>query len=456
MEVRNGDFSAPLMFVWTDENADRRVQPDEVTFVKAAVGGFTVMPDLSVAASWVDGRAMRYGVIGYTAGGAPRYNLAKGETLAEGAQRPTSSGGDQALIDPSGWTVLTVAPKPFAPQSLGGSFRGAARWSYPDLWPGLHASHLSPPPEQPGELIGTTRLLGGFFTADRPGGATSARKTPRGDAGPLWAINGNMGNAFLFTADGLFVSELFRDVRRAASWAMPVARREMLLDGVTMHEENFWPSIGQTADGRVYLVDGSRTSLVRIDGLDQIRRLPTTTIQVTKDDLASTHEYLVRNERRRQASQGRPALRVALRKTPPTVDGRLDDWQGADWATIDRSGVAAWFDANTKPYDISASVAVAGDQLYAAFRTGDHDLLQNTGETPRAEFKTGGALDMMIGARRGDSDDATPVVGDARLLVTMVRGKTRAYFIVRESKAERTGALFIALADNYDGSCGRR
>ena len=406
-----GNFSAPLLFVWTDDNADGRVQPSEVSFIRAAVGGFTFMPDLSVAASWVDGRAICYGVHGFTAGGAPRYDLAHGETLADGAQRPTSSGGDQALVERpasgrAGWTVLTVAPKPFAPQSVGGLFcadhsssAASARWSYPDLWPGLHASHLSPPPEQPGELIGTTRLLGGFITPRR------------GEAGPLWAINANMGVVYVFTSDGLFVSELFRDVRRGVSWAMPVARRGMLLDNVTLHEENFWPSISQTADGQVYLVDGSRTSLVRVDGLDEIRRLPTTTIQLTKDDLANTHEYLARNEARRQASQGRPTLHVALRKIPPAgfsdpsrfksgkpaVDGRLDDWQGADWATIDRSGVAAWFDANSKPYNIAASVAVAGDRLYAAFRTGDPNLLRNSGETPRAEFKTGGALDLMIG-----------------------------------------------------------
>jgi len=46
-------------------------------------------------------------------------------------------------------------------------------------------------------------------------------------------------------------------------------------------------------------------------------------------------------------------LRVAVRQNPPTVDGRLDDWAKADWATIDKSGVAAWFDSQTKPYNVS-------------------------------------------------------------------------------------------------------
>jgi hypothetical protein len=373
------------------------------------------MPDLSVVASWVDGRAMHYRWDHvFAASGAPFYDLTHGEVLVDGAQRPTTSGGDQALVDPSGWTVLTVASKPFAPQSLGGVFRGKPRWSYPSLWPGLHASHEAPTADRPGEVIGTTRLLGGFVN-------------PGGDAGPLWAVNGNMGNIYLFTADGLFVAELFRDVRQGVSWAMPIARRGMLLDDVSLHDENFWPSITQTREGQVYLVDGARTSLVRIEGLEFICRLPDATIRVTPDDLKSAADYLVRSESQRQKSQGRLTLRVPIRKTPPVIDGRLDDWADADWATIDRSGVAANFDSHSRPYDITASVAVAGDRLYAAFRTGDANLLQNSGETPQAPFKTGGALDLMIGAAtRADADGTAAVEGDLRLLVTKVKGKTLA------------------------------
>ena len=251
VELRNGAWSTDLIFAWSDRNGDGRVQPEEVTFLQASSGGLTVMPDLSVVVSRVGSRAVRYVPQRFTAAGAPLYDLAAAETLVEGAQAPTSSGGDQALVDPGGWTILTVAPKPFAPQSLGGVGapgalgRGQPRWSYPDLWPGLHASHESPPPDRPGELIGTTRLLGGFVT-------------PRaGDAGPIWAVNGNQGNIYLFTADGLFVAELFHDVRRGRSWAMPVAQRGMRLNDLTLHDENFWPSITQTADGEIYLVDGA-------------------------------------------------------------------------------------------------------------------------------------------------------------------------------------------------------
>ena len=164
----------------------------------------------------------------------PVYDLAAGEVLVAGVQGPSSSGGDQALIHENGWTILTVGPKPFAAQSMAGAFKGEPRWSYPSLWPGLHASHESPPPDRPGQLIGTTRLLGGFVTP------------PSGDAGPLWAVNGNQGNMYVFTADGLFVAQLFRDVRQGRLWAMPQSARNMDVTDLTLHDENFWPSWTQT------------------------------------------------------------------------------------------------------------------------------------------------------------------------------------------------------------------
>jgi hypothetical protein len=109
------------------------------------------------------------------------------------------------------------------------------------------------------------------------------------------------------------------------------------------------------------------------------------------------------------------------------VDGKLDDWQGAEWVTVDKRGVAAWFNSNSKPYNVQATLRVAGDRLYAAFRTGDKDLLRNSGETPNALFKTGGALDLMIGTDpHADPQRQHAVAGDLRLLVTRVGGKTRA------------------------------
>lgn len=405
-------------FVWSDLNSDGEVQPEEVQFLKGpvgSVGSVTVAPDLSFVASRVSTSAMRLVPQRFTAAGVPVYDLAHGEILATNTQGPASSGGDQALWHKSGWTVLTTPPKPFSPMSVGAVFNGEARWSYPSPWPGLHASHESPAPDRPGQLIGTTRLLGDFVTPKNS------------DAGPLWGVNGNQGNMYLFTADGLFVAELFKDVRRGPLWAMPTAPRGMSLHGLSLHDENFWPSITQTKDGLIYVVDGARSSLVRVDGLDTIRRLPETTVTVSANDLAKARAFFVEAETQRQQNRGRGVLTVGLRETAPVVDGLLGDWATADWVDIDKSGVAAFFDSSSKPYDVRGSLMVAGGRLFAAFRTGDANLLRNSGEMANALFKTGGALDVMIGAdAHADEKRSEPAAGDSRLLVTRVKNKTTA------------------------------
>ena len=198
----------------------------------------------------------------------------------------------------------------------------------------------------------------------------------------------------------------------------------MLLNNLTLHDENFWPSITQTKDGLVYLVDGGRSSIVRVDGLETIHRLPETTVVVSADDLAKARSYFIVSESARQKSQGSGVMKVQLRKTAPILDGSLDDWAESQWVDIDKSGVAAYFDSKSSPFDVQGAVAVAGDRLYAAYRTGDANLLQNTGEMPNALFKTGGALDLMIGADdAADEKRAKPAAGDCRLLVTQAKGK---------------------------------
>ncbi len=410
----NWKDKSPL-FLWSDANDDGKVQPAEVTFAAAPIGGVTVMPDLSLCAARVGGKAMRFAPDGFTKGGVPLYDFAKGQTLADEVKPPASSGGDQALLGPDGWTVVTLGIGPFARESLSGAKDGVARWSYPSAWPGLHAAHEAPVPDRPGQLIGTTRLLGGFVTPKNS------------DAGPLWAMNANMGTIYLFTADGLFVATVFEDKRRGTPWSKLTAERNASLKGFTLGEENFWPTWGQTPDGKVYVMNGGAASLVRLDGLESIRRLPATPLRVTADDLQKAQAHLVASEAHRQQTQGRGVLEIAMPTQPPSVDGQIDEWARAAWVDIDKSGVKANFNSNSKPYDITAAVTISGGRLYAAFRTGDDKLLQNSGEVPTAPFKTGGALDLMLATNpAADPKRTLPVEGDLRLLVTRVKGQTKA------------------------------
>ena len=403
---------AIAFFIWTDLNGDAKVQPNEVVFKKATVNGVTVAPDLSFCIAQVDGNAMQFSPAGFTASGAPVYQFDQGKVLVKGVQLQASDGGDQVIAAPDGWTVVTQGILPFERYSLSGAKDGKPMWSYPDLWPGLHPSHEAPIPSFPGELIGTTRLLGTYI------------QPKESNAGPLWAINSNHGMVYIFTTDGLFVTTLFEPMRTGKRWKMPVAERGMSLKGLTLWDENFWPGLTQTPDGLIYMVDGGRSSIVRIDGLPSIDRLPLSTISVTKDDLQKSAAFQLKTESARQHAEGTGSLNIAVKNTPVVVDGNLDDWTGADWAIIDQSGVNANSNAVSKPYHVTGAVMVAGDRLCMGYRTGDAALLKNSGEIPMAPFKTGGALDLMISTDpAADPNRTVPAAGDQRLVVTLIKGK---------------------------------
>jgi hypothetical protein len=207
---------------------------------------------------------------------------------------------------------------------------------------------------------------------------------------------------------------------------MPKAERGMLVNDASLGEEDFWPSITQTADGTVYLT-AANSAIVRVEGLEKIRRLPDSAVEVTPEQLAAAQAAAVRRElerRSREAKPGSNRLKVAIRAKAPEMDGKLDDWAGADWATIDErtEQVGDWGHRKAKT---AAALAVSGDRLYAAFQTHDPRLLTNAGGSLPAMFKTGGALDLMLGADpKANPARTRPVAGDERLLVTKVKDRT--------------------------------
>jgi len=397
-ELKTKALKTPPFFIWIDLNADAKVQDNEVTYQNGPVtGGITVMPDLSFAVSNLNGKAIQFSPTSFTATGIPVYALEKGKVMAKGVKAPASSGGNQMLTAPEGIAVVTQGIEPFDRLSLSGTKNGLPSWSYPNLWPGLHAAHQAPLPEFAGELIGPTRLLGGLINGGK-------------DSGPLFAINSNHGMVYLFTADGLFVSTLFKPMRDGKRWNMPVAKRGMNLNDYSLSEENFWPTITQTADGEVYLVDGNRSSLVHVTGLGSVERLPTTSVTIsdhTRSQLkADQYKQSAATVQDKNEIRSGDVLHVYLNSSPMVVDGKLSDWPGLTWVDISSGKTSA----------VTGAIAIAGNRLYAAYRTGDMTLLKNSGEMPLAPFKTGGALDLMI---------ATEAV-NVRLLVTIINGKPNA------------------------------
>jgi len=186
----------------------------------------------------------------------------------------------------------------------------------------------------------------------------------------------------------------------------------MLVDDLSQQEENFWPSMTQTADGRILLVTGGNGgSLISVEGLEAIRRLPDQTIDVSPEQLREAEGWRIAQEQTRQREQGDERLTVRMLTEAPAVDGKLDEWPGEGFVQIDERA--------------SAALAVAGDRLYAAFRTGEAGLLRNAGEALPLLFKSGGALDLMLES----------VPDSLRLLVAHVDGETAAVLYRPEDPA---------------------
>ena len=153
----------------------------------------------------------------------------------------------------------------------------------------------------------------------------------------------------------------------------------MLVNGLSLHEENFWTSVQQTNDGRIFLTGGgSGGSVIAVEGLEGVRRLPETTLTLTADAVRDAREDFARREverQRREAGKVRP-LTVTMRAEAPTMDDKLDEWKAEDFVEIDAHA--------------SAAVAVAGGRLFAAWKTGSDRALENSGESTQDLFKPAG------------------------------------------------------------------
>jgi hypothetical protein len=390
-----------VLFVWSDRNGDNVAQPDEIDWVAEDhstspshnIGGLgletLVHPDLSfttaygtrVAAPQIDVR------------GVPHYDLKAQTKVGEREKlRSPLIVGDRALLheDSDGsW--------------LGCDLRGQKRWHY-----------LATPEEQiggPGAMVAPTRLLGPAVTPIE------------GQAGPLVAMNGEMGAVFLLTMDGLFMQTMGGDARLLPPLAELAPRPGWPIKDATFQQEHFHPSISQVADGRIFLTIGfQQATLARLNGLESVRRRDFGEVIVGTGDLAGLPDHSVQPGRK----HGRPREQIAIRAKGPPVDGDLSDWPSdTRWMHLDdRTETAACVDA---------------ERLYLAYRTVEPHLLDNAGRDPRYLFKTGGALDLMLRTRPEASADRHPSVGgDLRLLVTRSHGQpTAVLFRAVKPEADR-------------------
>lgn len=375
------------IFAWSDLNGNGKPEPDEVQFrqMGSATFAFTLQPDLTV----IGQGTLEIPVKEVRSDGVPIYDLAAAKRLVQLPEgQKWTRGVSQTVRAPDDYLIVTGGP-------MRGFRDGKLMWTYPSRWPSLHASHFAPKPSEPGEMIGTTRLLGWPF------------QVKEGEAGAIWAVNGNKGNMYLMTSDGLFLGDLGVDKRLGTMLGhdekTKTARRGLNAKGYGFSDEHFRPTLNPTPDGKIYLIAGKNyTGIFRVEGLDSVKRLGPIPVHVTPENRArmAAGEMVAGSLK----SGAKPSLPVALKATALKVDGNLEDWKDAKWATIEPG--------------VSAAATVAGDRLYVAYQTQEPELIQNIGNDPDRLFLSGGGLDLMLGLdSAAPSNRPEPIAGDLRLVV---------------------------------------
>ncbi|MEI7927505.1 MAG: hypothetical protein WCH40_03075 [Verrucomicrobiales bacterium] len=397
-----------LVFAWSDLNNDHKIQPDEVTFAPGKVGG--LCQDNGLTFHTGDGLEIK--PTEFTSAGTPVYDVATAKrTCPLGLPLPYTvvvpgRNGDFAV---PGYAECVSPGKCYG--SVSGITKDGKHWYYPNQWTGLHASQNYPVNRtpKPGELIGTTKVIGPSFTV-----ADGKEE--------LWALNANSGQIYLFTIDGFFVSSLFKHGYFCKP-NPPLAERGMLMNDLTSDGEGFYQTITAASDGNVYVQAMNHTSsIVRVDGLNSIKRLPDQQVTVTTKQLDECLAWFSKAEIARQLKEGKKEAQVAIINKAPVVDGDLADWRGAEWLEIDSR--------------TSAALMIAEGKLYAAWRTSHEDVIKNSGADPwQAMFKSGGALDVMLSSTGNTTLGPKP--GDQRILISKVDGRLRALHY--EQKSNRKG-----------------
>jgi hypothetical protein len=387
-ELAKGSANAAKTFtIWSDVNDDGRRQPEEATSVKGeffASGYIGVSSyfnaDLSVCARVVqDGqsRSVRLTPTGYTACGAPQYDLARGEPIpATGL--PSLDG--KSLLQ---WTDDLITAYDIA--------SGKRRWTYPNTFSGVHGSHLAPGPEM--------GLLRGCF------GPVGNATLPQ-PVGALWALNGNCGEWYLFTGEGFFLAQLFQGDPMKVQWP-PKAVPGAILDNCPpgLGGEDFGGSMVQGADGSLCIQSG-KIGLwdLAVTGLDSIKAVEGGTLVISEGDIATAREF---RERALQQVAGGGRL-SATRLTPTFTGNPGKDFPGVELVMFKKQDEAA----------VRAAMAWDDQNLYLVWDVKDSTPWVNGATDPAQMYIGGDTVDFQLGTDpKADKGRREAGAGDLRLSI---------------------------------------
>ncbi|MEZ0265154.1 MAG: hypothetical protein ACAI43_10540, partial [Phycisphaerae bacterium] len=406
--------------IWSDVNDDAQVQPDEVKTYDVQLGGWIsgwYMPFTADMTFY--GTLYKVGVTGWTACGAPLYDLTKATKLpimtdsgargGMGSQRGCGSVDGRFMLWNAAYGVDHGTMDCFDLST------GKHVWTYPSNFVGVHGSHRATPAE-PGLMRGAYDIAG-----------VIKLPAPIGNA---WVVPTNKGEWHILTERGFYLTRLFEGETTRVVWPKTAAPG-MLLDTVPpgSGEEAFGGSLVQHPDGSV-TVQAGHTSFwnCEVVGLDKIRAIPGGTIAITQDDTT-----LAQAARAKQLQQAAGPRRLDIGKATPTFTGDLDkDFAGATVLKYAKSDATA----------VRTAAAYDANFLYVAWEVKDATPWVNGADAPEFMYARGDTVDLQLGtdpAAKRDRREA--VAGDVRLSIGNYRGQPTVV-AYRKVAAEKNAKTF--------------
>ena len=421
--VPQGDYaqlSAWDGFFWNDDNGDGRVQRSECSIVPcgtpAKIGGRR--PDkrpIPMGASWnntMDPLDLSYYTVGierikplrFTPAGAPVYgpaSISKVVDMARFGLNPVVTGDKSRVIG-----VQTMYAWGQPPAFIGLDAKTLeTRWTYPNLYPGVHASHKAPMPKA-GLMIGPLKVTG------------SARINA--EVGEVIALRGNLGQDFFFTTDGLSIGSLFRDTRYP-SGSLPASEAEVRGKSVATLSEGSEPFsgwFGKQQDGKIRMTMSMAREaalVVEVKGLESIHRFKGAAVVLTTKQLEQAALAKAAAEQAAAASAVK-SYRIVRTAAPLPLEGAPEAWKAIPVLAIAKEG---------SPESARVQLASDGTTLYLRVAVTDASPLRNEGKDFTRLFKTGDAVDLQLGPAE-PAARVEPGAGDSRLLMALLDGKPAA------------------------------
>ena len=391
-QLAAGVNPAQTAFVWSDSNDDAQVQANEVLVLRDRVVRRAPYIGDDLSLNFTESR-VGFRLRAVTSDSVvPRYDLSKLEEIPEltGEVMVTNNGEtfvmQHKLLDDSGRRV----------------------WLYPDRYAGVQASYQTPwgfTGRPAGTVVGSLGPLGHFEIAGER----------------LFCVNGNNGDYYAFTHDGLLAAAIVGGPRGYGKryFTMPdYEPGKTDLTDLRKTVEDFKGHITRAEDGRVYAIAGkNHVTLMRVDGLENMQRF-NGTVSVTRVDLERTNSWLAAKTRieRFLDPDGAKRYRVTQMAKPPVIDGEtLTDWPDRDPVTVHTSR-----NPMGKVVQLmQAKLAFDAEHLYVAGYAMDDSPLANNFTDPAVLFQHGDAFDLQLGLNsQAPAERNEAAAGDVRLLFT--------------------------------------